>query len=98
MAMLLHISGIVCAVMVPYVGKRSRFCWKLAGCALLRACNDKRDLAPPTPTSPWQYQVSPEVAVPASAIVGPRASRSHQTGLTTPPPPPHRHDTSLARE
>jgi outer membrane protein TolC len=72
MAMLLHITGIVCAVMVQSVGKRSRFCWiALAGCALLSACNDTRDLAPATPTSPWQYELSPEVAAPSSAIVGP---------------------------
>src|SRR5262249_16162420 len=54
MAMLLHITGIACAVMVQYVGKRSGFCWiALAGCALLSACNDTRDLAPATPTTPW---------------------------------------------
>jgi hypothetical protein len=72
-AMLLHITGIACPVMVQYVGKRCRFRWiALAGCALLSACNDTRDLAPATPTSPWQYQLPPEVAAtPASAIVGP---------------------------
>src|SRR5262249_35249639 len=55
-----------------YVGKRSQFRWiALAGCVLLSACNDTRDLAPATPTSPWQYQLPREVAAPASAIVGP---------------------------
>lgn len=59
--------------MVKYIGKRYRFRWiALAGCAILSACNDTRDLAPATPTSPWQYQLPPEVAAtPASAIVGP---------------------------
>ena len=70
--MLLHITGIACPVKVHFAVKRSRFHWiALAGCALLSACNDTRDLAPATPTSPWQYQVSPGVAAPASAIVGP---------------------------
>src|SRR5262245_52196947 len=56
-----------CAVMVQYVPKRSRFRWiALAGRAVLSACNDTRDLAPPTPTNPWQYPLSPEVAVPAT--------------------------------
>src|SRR5215467_4069681 len=71
--MLLHITGIACPVTVQYVGKRSRLRWiALAGCVLLSACNDTRDLAPATPTSPWQYQLHQEVAAtPASAIVAP---------------------------
>jgi outer membrane protein len=65
----LRITGIACPVMVQYVGKRSRFrSIALVGFALLSACNDTRDLAPATPTSPWQYQLPPEVAAPASAI------------------------------
>src|SRR5262249_33322297 len=88
MAMLLHITGIACAVMVQYVGKRSGFCWiALAGCALLSACNDTRDLAPPTPTSPWQYQVSPEVAAPPSAIAGPPRFPVPQNRAVHFPPP-----------
>src|SRR5215813_15006534 len=71
-AMLLPITGIACPLMVRCVPKRSRFRWiALAGCALLSACNDTRDLAPATPTSPWQYEVSPEVGAPPSAIAGP---------------------------
>src|SRR5215831_1167638 len=72
-AMLSHITGIARPVMVEYVGKRSRFrSIALAGCALLSACNDTRDLAPATPTSPWQYQLPAEVtATPASGIAAP---------------------------
>jgi len=32
----------------------------LAGCALLGACNDTRDLAPASPDSPWQFEPSKE--------------------------------------
>ncbi len=45
----------------------------LAGCALLGACNDTRDLAPASPDTPWQIQPSKEVpATPASAAVAAR--------------------------
>src|SRR6202047_45590 len=45
----------------------------LAGCALLGACNDTRDLAPASPDTPWQFQPSKEApASPASAAVAAR--------------------------
>jgi len=45
----------------------------LAGCALLGACNDTRDLAPASPDTPWQFQPSKEApATPASAVVAAR--------------------------
>jgi outer membrane protein len=45
----------------------------LAGCALLGACNDTRDLAPASPDTPWQVQVSEEApAAPSSAAPAPR--------------------------
>jgi outer membrane protein len=45
----------------------------LAGCALLGACNDTRDLAPPSPDTPWQFQPSKEaLATPASTAVAAR--------------------------
>src|ERR1700737_425021 len=36
----------------------------LAGCALLGACNDTRDLAPASPDTPWQFQPSNEAPTP----------------------------------
>ena len=46
----------------------------LAGCALLGACNDTRDLAPASPDTPWQYQPSEEApTAPAPAAVTARA-------------------------
>ena len=46
----------------------------LAGCALLGACNDTRDLAPASPDIPWQFEPSKEApaAPPAPAAVGAR--------------------------
>jgi outer membrane protein len=45
----------------------------LAGCAMLGACNDTRDLAPASPDTPWRVQLSEEApAGPASASGGPR--------------------------
>src|SRR6266446_4793519 len=45
----------------------------LAGCALLGACNDTRDLAPASPDTPWQFQPSQEApATPASAAAAAR--------------------------
>jgi outer membrane protein TolC len=42
----------------------------LAGCALLGACNDTRDLAPASPDTPWQFEPSKEApATPAPAPV-----------------------------
>jgi outer membrane protein len=88
-AMQLYITGIACRLVVQYVGKRSGFRWiALAGCALLSACNDTRDLAPAMPTTPWQYQLPPEVAATtASAIVGPpRFTVPPNTALQFPSP------------
>jgi len=43
----------------------------LAGCALLGACNDTRDLAPASPDTPWQFEPSKEApTAPAPAAVG----------------------------
>src|SRR5215475_10669582 len=45
----------------------------LAGCALLSACNDTRDLAPASPDTPWQFEPSQEApAAVAPAAVGAR--------------------------
>src|SRR5438093_749785 len=45
----------------------------LAGCALLGACNDTRDLAPASPDTPRQFQPSKEApATPESAVVAAR--------------------------
>src|SRR5271169_2382959 len=45
----------------------------LAGCAMLGACNDTRDLAPASPDTPWHVQLSEEApAASASASGGPR--------------------------
>jgi outer membrane protein len=45
----------------------------LAGCALLSACNDTRDLAPASPDTPWQFAPSSEApTAPAPAAVGAR--------------------------
>src|SRR6516164_5015978 len=45
----------------------------LAGCALLGACNDTRDLAPASPDTPWQFEPSKEApTAPAPAAVGAR--------------------------
>src|SRR5271168_484853 len=42
----------------------------LAGCALLGACNDTRDLAPASPDTPWQFEPSKEApTAPAPAAV-----------------------------
>jgi outer membrane protein TolC len=38
----------------------------LAGCALLGACNDTRDLAPASPDTPWQFEPSKEAPAPAA--------------------------------
>src|SRR5689334_24492186 len=43
----------------------------LAGCALLGACNDTRDLAPASPDTPWQFEPSKEaLTAPAPAAFG----------------------------
>jgi outer membrane protein TolC len=45
----------------------------LAGCTLLGACNDTRDLAPPSPDTPWQFEPSKEV--PVAPAPGPAAAK-----------------------
>jgi outer membrane protein len=42
----------------------------LAGCALLGACNDTRDLAPASPDTPWQFEPSEEAPVPLAGAPG----------------------------
>src|SRR5262245_12446900 len=45
----------------------------LAGCALLGACNDTRDLAPPSPDTPLQFEPTkeaPAATAPIAAVVG----------------------------
>ena len=45
----------------------------LAGCAVLTACNDTTDLAPASPDTPWQVQLSEEApTLPASATLASR--------------------------
>ena len=45
----------------------------MLGCALLGACNDTRDLAPASPDTPWQFELSKEAtAAPAPGTVGVR--------------------------
>src|SRR5229473_2333980 len=45
----------------------------LAGCTLLGACNDTRDLAPASPDTPWQFEPSQEApTAPAPAAVAAR--------------------------
>jgi outer membrane protein len=45
----------------------------LTGCALLGACNDTSDLAPASPDTPWQVQLTERApAAPATAAVAPR--------------------------
>jgi outer membrane protein len=53
---------------------RGRHCLVfLAGSALLGGCNDTRDLAPASPDTPWQVQVTEgALAAPATAAVAPR--------------------------
>ena len=45
----------------------------LAGCALLGACNDTRDLAPASPDTPWQFEESKEA--PTSPAAAPVAAK-----------------------
>src|ERR1700740_1681438 len=60
----------------------------LAGCALLGACNDTRDLAPASPDTPWQFEPSKEApAAPAPAAVGARGfAVPEDTAAQLPPP------------
>src|SRR6516225_7472495 len=60
----------------------------LAGCALLGACNDTRDLAPASPDTPWQFEPSKEApAALAPAAVGARRFVvPENTAVQLPPP------------
>src|SRR5215472_4915278 len=44
----------------------------LAGCTLLGACNDTRDLAPASPDTPWQFEPSKEAPGPTAPAAGAR--------------------------
>src|ERR1700730_17112033 len=60
----------------------------LAGCALLGACNDTRDLAPPSPDTPWQFQPSKEApTAPApTAVAARRFTVPENTAVQLPSP------------
>src|SRR6516162_4657969 len=59
----------------------------LAGCALLVACNDTRDLAPASPDTPWQFEPSKEApAVPAPAAAAKRFTVPENTAVKLPSP------------
>jgi len=60
----------------------------LAGCALLGACNDTRDLAPASPDTPWQFEPSKEApAPPAPApVAAKRFAVPENTAVQLPSP------------
>src|SRR6516225_2241260 len=59
----------------------------LAGCALLGACNDTRDLAPASPDTPWQFEPSKEApTAPAPATAGRRFTVPENTAVQLPSP------------
>ena len=60
----------------------------LAGCTLLGACNDTRDLAPASPDTPWQFEPSKEApAIPAAApVAANRFSVPENTAVQLPSP------------
>jgi outer membrane protein len=59
----------------------------LAGCALLGACNDTRDLAPASPDTPWQFEPSKESpTAPAPASGGRRFVVPENTAVQLPSP------------
>src|SRR6202007_790654 len=59
----------------------------LAGCALLGACNDTRDLAPASPDTPWQFEPSKESpTAPAPASGGRRLVVPENTAVQLPSP------------
>jgi outer membrane protein TolC len=60
----------------------------LAGCALLGACNDTRDLAPASPDTPWQFEPSKEAPVPPAAVpvAAKRFAVPDNTAVQLPPP------------
>src|SRR5215831_5020755 len=60
----------------------------LAGCALLAACNDTRDLAPASPDTPWQFDSSREALAPPAAapVAAKRFAVPENTAVQLPPP------------
>src|SRR6201984_3455400 len=59
----------------------------LAGCALLGACNDTRDLAPASPDTPWQFEPSKETSArPAPAAAARRFAVPKNTVVQLPSP------------
>src|ERR1700739_1377606 len=57
----------------------------LAGCALLGACNDTRDLAPASPDTPWQFEPSKEApTAPAPAAAARRFTVRENTEVQLP--------------
>src|SRR5215469_13917613 len=60
----------------------------LAGCALLGACNDTRDLAPASPDTPWQFEPSKEApGTPATAAVAAKRFAVPDNTVVQLPPP-----------
>ena len=59
----------------------------LAGCALLGACNETRDLAPASPDTPWQFERSKEApTAPAPAAGAKRFTVPENTAVQLPAP------------
>src|SRR5262249_24433701 len=60
----------------------------LAGCALLGACSDTRDLAPASPDTPWQFEPSKEAPAPPAAapVAAKRFAVPENTGGQLPSP------------
>src|SRR5262252_7445794 len=60
----------------------------LAGCALLGACNDTRDLAPASPDTSWQFEPSKEAPAPPTpaAVAARRFAVPENTAVQLPPP------------
>src|SRR5215831_8267695 len=57
----------------------------LAGCALLAACNDTRDLAPASPDTPWQFEPSKEApGAPAAPVATKRFAVPENTAVELP--------------
>jgi len=60
----------------------------LAGCALLGACNDTRDLAPASPDTPWQFEGSKEAPAPLATapVAAKRFAVPENTAVQLPSP------------
>src|SRR5262249_26292468 len=63
-------------------------CMVLAGFALLGACNDTRDLAPPSPDTPWQFQPPQKAPAPPApaAVAARRFALPENTAVQLPSP------------